>query len=346
MLMIASLLIALVVPATALEPASLLEPAEAYRILRAWEPFVTARTIFPPLTAAKRSLMRKLYSAVLREAERRPAPSAADLWAAGECHAALGDTPRALASFQRSLNIAANPDAHLGLARLLLSTEIAEADRHFAEAARLEPLHRDLKSYCLLAARTFEARRDWNEASRRLELYVVHRKALAERKPPAAYPPGRAAFELLDQYRRFAAMMNEAAPAIGMSAWVQGPAVELTSLAGRVVVIHFDNLAWRSGEKRLQSLQDLQERIGGRGVEVIGLVSPELDAAERLTRLRESGIRYRVGLVNSATLAEYGVLTAPQTVVLDVRGRVRLILPGSNAEVLEQTIRGLLKPAP
>jgi thiol-disulfide isomerase/thioredoxin len=351
-------------PALADETVSL---AQTYRGLRTaaetaplfWQPWVHE----PVAQVAQAG-----YADLIKRAEKMPNLSASDLWAIGECHAALGASERALASFRLSLKKQDNADAHLGLARVLLATDVREADRHVEKAAALQPDHAELASYQLLASKTLESQRDWAEAARRLVRYLEAVKPLRERDPAnraLADEVAQRGLEL-DRLRRFVALVGEAAPGLKPRAVIQGEKLEPAGLQGRVVVLDFW-AAWSPpSRRRMDVLQRLAARHGDKDLVVVGCTQlvrqayraeddqtrhdPALTPAQEQAGLAAFAARHKINypllVAGPATYAEYGVLSLPHTVVLDREGKVRhifLAFAEEKAKDLEAALEDLVK---
>jgi peroxiredoxin len=318
-------------------------PAEAYRALRLLTGLFADRFQSEGMNALVRSLERSACANIIRLAEGSDRLGAEDLWAVGECHAVLGDPARAADFFRRSLARAPNAEAHLGLARLLVRSDVAEADRHFAEAVRLKPEHAERAGYHQAAAQAFASRQDWTEAVRRQEKYL---NALKEQGPDDRLHQAERDLEgvRLDRFRRWAAMTGQPAPAVKVRQWLQGEAVEPAALPGKVVVLDFCADGLPPSRRRMELLRDLHARFADKDVLIVGVL-PEKERTAVADFAKKHDLRYRLGVAGAEAFEEYGVGALPQTVVLDRQGKVRLILPATDAageQVLERIIRTLL----
>jgi tetratricopeptide (TPR) repeat protein len=296
---------------------------------------------------------RGCYTELIKQAEAKGNLDATELWAVGECHAVLGAANKAAASYRLSLRQQDNADARLGLARVLLATDPAEADRQFEKAVALQPDHVELGTYHLLAAQAWQSRRDWAEAARRLERYLDHLRPQRDRDSTNRYLAERCdqAGLQLDRLRRFVALVGQAPPELKARAAIQGEKVELASLRGRVVVVDFWGAWSLPSRRRMDLLQRLAARHGDKDLAVVGctqLVRQAYRAEDdrmrhdpALTPARERAglagfaarhnVKYPLFVVGPATLEEFGVLSLPHTVVLDRQGNIRLIFLGMEA---------------
>ncbi len=161
----------------------------------------------------------------------------------------------------------------------------------------------------------------------------------APREAPAAPPSASSAPELL------------------VNQWIEQQPTSLAGLRGQVVLLDF----WATwcGPCRVQMprLAALQRKYGRRGLVVLGLTTyqgrgdgREMSPAEELVFLRQ--FKRRVGAAYGFAVTDtdvneenYGVASFPTTVLLDRRGRVRLISVGAaqgGEAALEAAIRRLL----
>jgi thiol-disulfide isomerase/thioredoxin len=341
---------------------------DAYRAVRDSSQLVLAFSRNESVNAATVKVARDSYAGILKTAEKTKDLSADDMWAVGECHAALGDNVKAAAAYRRSLEKKDSADARLGLARLLLATDVKEADQHFEKAAALDPEHRELGPYHLLASQALESRRDWTAAATRMERYLAYLKKLSERYPKDCTLLTQSDYSglQLDRLRRYAAMMAKMAPDLKPRTAIQGDAVEPATLKGKVVLLDFCAIWSPPSRRRMELLQGLSAKYADKGLEIVGCtqiarqaysadddkthydadLTPEKERAGIAAFTAKHGIKYRLTTIGPAALAEYGVLSLPHTVLLDREGKVRLIFLGTEAareKELEAAVEELLK---
>lgn len=139
--------------------------------------------------------------------------------------------------------------------------------------------------------------------------------------------------------------LGVAAPPLSGLESVQGSApLTLSELRGKVVVLDF----WASWcvvcRKTVPIINGWHDRLGARGLVVVGLSSDERD--EAMAGIRSFGIRYPVAIDRrEEVFPAYGASSLPTLYVLDRRGTVRAVEVGfsaSNMEEVEQLLLRLL----
>jgi len=145
-----------------------------------------------------------------------------------------------------------------------------------------------------------------------------------------------------------AANTSPAAPELESGTWINSEPLTLKSLRGRVVVIDFWTFGCYNCRNTLPSVKSWDARYRDKGLTIIGVHTPELEAERRLENLRREvaalGIRYPVITDNDfATWSAYRVEAWPTMFVLDKSGRIRWMHVGEGAyDEAEQTIQRLL----
>ncbi|MFW6135252.1 MAG: cytochrome c-type biogenesis CcmF C-terminal domain-containing protein [Chloroflexota bacterium] len=135
--------------------------------------------------------------------------------------------------------------------------------------------------------------------------------------------------------------VGDRAPEFAM-ALLDGSTLRLAELKGEVTVINFWSPQCQPCEEELPDLQGVWEAYGGRGMTVVGISFPELEAEVR-EMVAEFGITYPNGLDGVAPAA-YGITGVPETFVVGPEGRVRYVHIGPvSAEELRREVDGLLE---
>jgi peroxiredoxin len=148
---------------------------------------------------------------------------------------------------------------------------------------------------------------------------------------------------------------------------LDGRALKLDDLRGKVVVLQFWAVWCQPCRESLAALRELAERRKGRGVEVLGVTrsfgrftfdkktgrlgeaEPPLAPEQERAMLRDFAAYHRLGFPLLAlegdaagrAFAAYGASRLPLTVLLDRRGAVRLVKVGAGKETSEAIDRVL-----
>jgi peptide-methionine (R)-S-oxide reductase len=142
------------------------------------------------------------------------------------------------------------------------------------------------------------------------------------------------------------------APEIAAGTWINSEALTLKGLRGRVVLIDFWTFGCYNCRNTLPSVKSWDARYRDKGLTIIGVHTPELDAEKKLENVRREvaalGIRYPVITDNDyATWNAYKVQAWPTMFLLDKSGRVRWMHVGEGAyDEAEQMIQRLLAEEP
>jgi thiol-disulfide isomerase/thioredoxin len=152
-----------------------------------------------------------------------------------------------------------------------------------------------------------------------------------------------------------------APPEIRAAAWIDQPAVRLSDLRGKVVLLDFWATWCVPCRQTLPKLNALHRKYSARGLVVLGLTDFEghvegrdVTRAEETAYLRrfkrEKGIGYGFAVSDDKqTARDYGVVSIPTAVLLDRRGRVRFITISADedeADLLAQMVVRLLDETP
>jgi peroxiredoxin len=109
---------------------------------------------------------------------------------------------------------------------------------------------------------------------------------------------------------------------------LDGPALELAQLRGRIVLIHFFATWCEPCRAEMASLRDLQARLDGRPVAIVPISVAEADGAVRRFFAGES-LPFAVLLDRDRSVARaWGIHTLPSTVVLDRTLKPRFMAEG------------------
>lgn len=316
---------------------------------------------------AARRLIAFAYRNVIERAKDVEELDAADLYALGACNEALGQLDDAKDMFAQSLKQEARPRTHLAIVRVNLNHDLGLADKHFAAAAKLDAEYPSLSQFRLALANAHMRQRDWGGAADYLDRYRNFTSSLAERQPGnrSAVAAHKTVEKRLATLRRFAEMMGNPAPAINAQHWVQGKAVELNGLRGKVVLLDFCAMWAGPSRARMERLKKLHAKYADQGLEVIGVTlafghgyDPEKDEvdmngdrapaderADLAVFAEKHEIAYRLAVIERATTEEFAVSSLPHSVLLDKQGQVKMILQAGGNEdeaELEATVRELL----
>jgi thiol-disulfide isomerase/thioredoxin len=149
------------------------------------------------------------------------------------------------------------------------------------------------------------------------------------------------------------ALEGAAAPPLpGDSHTLDGAPLSLAALRGRVVLLHFWTFGCSNCKHMLPRYDDWQERLGGRGLSVVGVHTPELDFERDQPALRHfverQHIRWPVLFdADNAVWDRYRVAAWPTIVLIDRRGVVRASFVGDDsAGAIEAALQPLLAAAP
>ena len=155
-------------------------------------------------------------------------------------------------------------------------------------------------------------------------------------------------------YRGAPAVAAAAAPEFtGLEGWLNtGTAPSMAGLRGKAVLVTFWTYTCINARRTLPYLRRWHAEYGARGLEVIGIHTPEFAfehaAADVAFETRALGIRYSVAQDNEfATWRAFSNRAWPTFHLVDRQGRVVMVREGEgHAVALEAAIRGLLGLTP
>lgn len=137
----------------------------------------------------------------------------------------------------------------------------------------------------------------------------------------------------------------------GITGWINGEAVSVESLRGKVVLVDFWTYSCINCIRTLPYLNEWHDRYGDEGLVIIGIHTPEFEFeksrgnVERATQ--QYGIEYLVAMDNGyATWQAYDNLYWPAKYLVDANGRIRYTHFGEGEyQETEEVIRALLAEA-
>ncbi len=319
-------------------------------------------------TAAMGRATRDAYRLLLLQAKDATDLDAEDLYALGACNEAIAEFDESIKQYLAALAKKDDIRTHLALVRVYSrNDDLESAEKHFSAARELQPEYPNLGEFRNVLAGAHERVLQWSKAAEHLESYLAYAKALEARSPDSQATRRVVASveRRLARVSRFDEMVGAAAPALNVATWIQGEAVKLADLKGKVVIVDTFALLSASSRERIEQLKQVQEKYGEQGVEVIGVTRPlkyrynaetdrgsfdrelaeEDEAAGILEYAKKHEVGYRLGLAAKKPDDEAGTAMPAATMVVDAEGTVRLVLPVASAktDVLEETIEQLMK---
>ncbi len=143
----------------------------------------------------------------------------------------------------------------------------------------------------------------------------------------------------------YALQPGDVAPDLSGTKLDSGATLSLSTLRGTVVYLDFWATWCAPCRVSLPLLAQLQQELGPRGLQVIGVNADQDEAAVRRWVL-DSGVHYPVLRgVKDETLKAYGIAAMPSTYLIDRTGRVRAVHAGfrtSQFKAVREEIESLL----
>jgi len=149
-------------------------------------------------------------------------------------------------------------------------------------------------------------------------------------------------------------VLGEAPGLTGIDGWLQSDVSDLSELRGKVVIVEFWTFGCSNCKATLPYLQDIYARYRDRGLEIVGVHSPEFDYEKDPAAVREAanrlGVTWPIALdTNHESFWAWqrgGTAYWPRTFVIDQEGRIRFDHIGEGAyDELEATVAALLPSA-
>ena len=137
-------------------------------------------------------------------------------------------------------------------------------------------------------------------------------------------------------------------PVLSANDWFSAP-VHQADVAGKVVVLDVFTVDCFNCRNVVPALRRLYSEDRGKGLEIIGIHSPETPVEKQrgyvTENLREQGIRWPVAVDNNFALWNaYGVDAWPTQLFFDRHGRLRKVIVGdSQDDLVRTTVEALLK---
>jgi peroxiredoxin len=143
------------------------------------------------------------------------------------------------------------------------------------------------------------------------------------------------------------AIVGKGSPAPLFSlATVNGPKIDLAAMRGQVIVIDFFASWCTPCRDAIPSLNDLQQRLGGKGMQVIGLSADDDDAQRAVKEFTVANhITYPVAMAPEDLRDDYGLRSIPVLYVIDKKGNIAEIFRGLGSDTkkrMEELIRKLI----
>lgn len=330
------------------------------------------RTIAPAMTATRRAALdritRQAYRSLIQASEGQGDLSADDLYALGACHEAIGESETAINLYEQSLAAEPQAKSHLALVRVYDEIDMAKASAHFEEAAKLQPGYPGLAEYQRGLALGYERIGEYANAATWHKRYAENLELSVERDPTNRALASRLAAQekRAAQLERLAAMIGGPPPSLNVERAVQGEAVDLAKLKGKVVLLDVFAIWAGPSQSRMQWLAELQTKHAADGLVVVGLarpyqyywdvisqkgafdaaVTPDKEAEAIVAFAKDKKLTHPLSLVPRETMDSLAVETLPHTLVIDRQGNIAHIILAANEErqeFWEEKIAALLK---
>ena len=153
------------------------------------------------------------------------------------------------------------------------------------------------------------------------------------------------------------ALIGQPAPEISIRTWINGEAVRLEDLRGRVVLLEFWATWCKPCQEMFPRLKQLHEEGSPQGLAIVAITrhymayggTPE-SVQEELQLMHatvsQHQVNFPVGVADDERLqATYGANGLPTAIIIDRRGRVRYAGPGGEDRGFDPTLRQCLDEA-
>lgn len=150
------------------------------------------------------------------------------------------------------------------------------------------------------------------------------------------------------------ALIGQAAPDISIRTWINGEAVRLEDLRGRVVLLEFWATWCKPCQEMFPKLKQLHEEAGPLGLVIVAITrhymayggTPESKQEELQlmhATVSQHQVNFSVGVAENESLqALYGANGLPTAIIIDRRGRVRYAGPGGEDRGFDATLHKCL----
>ncbi|MEW4455278.1 redoxin family protein [Bremerella sp. JC817] len=172
----------------------------------------------------------------------------------------------------------------------------------------------------------------------------------------------------LERQRKFDAMVGKDMHPFEVDAWLNGEPIDLASMKGKVVLLDFWAIWCHPCIKALPHLNELQQKYGDKGLQVIGVttyydfhwpedaehpekgegeVEPAIEQNAMARLIKENNLVYPTAMVaEPRELYDFYLVSGiPHMVLIDQTGKIQLLKVGAteaNYEILNQKIEELL----
>ncbi len=142
--------------------------------------------------------------------------------------------------------------------------------------------------------------------------------------------------------------VGKKAPEISKGDWINSGPLTLRDLRGKVVLVEFWTYGCINCRNTLPFMKDIYARYRSKGLEIIGVHSPEFEQEKQLANVRRRaaalGIKYPVVTDNDyETWTSYKQHYWPVMYLIDKQGVIRYVHIGEGEyDTTEQTLQGLL----
>ena len=149
-------------------------------------------------------------------------------------------------------------------------------------------------------------------------------------------------------------LIGQTAPEISIRTWINGEAVPLEDLRGRVVLLEFWATWCKPCQEMFPKLKQLHEEAAPRGLEIVAITrhymayggTPESMQEElqlMQATVNQHGVSFPVGVAEDECLqTTYGANGLPTAIIIDRRGLVRYAGPGGEDRGFDATLRQCL----
>jgi thiol-disulfide isomerase/thioredoxin len=137
----------------------------------------------------------------------------------------------------------------------------------------------------------------------------------------------------------------------GIAAWINSPALNISQLKGKVVLVDFWTYSCINCIRSIPHLNAWYNAYGNNGLVIIGVQTPEFQFEHNISNVesavKQFGIKYPVAVDNNySTWDAYGNEYWPADYLIDKNGNIRYVVFGEgNYNQTEQVIRELLENA-